>query len=199
MDRWRYGGERSDCFTPTSTVDCSTKFHWRAVFVGELAGHTGFAWQSPPIPTACSMDWATTPRTRFRWMVSPSPISKAKFSPTRFRSIRLSRWRSSPARRPLNTATKRALVIVAPLALARAHDAAWQRHDFLRHVWNFRCGLQPGLRGRRSGEILSLPTGPIRGRFLDPPEFVVIHDKGNEENIFDRVDSPAFLCGLDRI
>ncbi len=26
------------------------------------------------------------------------------------------------------------------------------------------------------------------GRFLDPPEFVVIHDKGNEENLFDRVD-----------
>jgi hypothetical protein len=26
------------------------------------------------------------------------------------------------------------------------------------------------------------------GRFLDPPEFTVLHDKGNEENFFDRVD-----------
>src|SRR5271169_3279612 len=26
------------------------------------------------------------------------------------------------------------------------------------------------------------------GRFLDPPEFTVLHDKGNEENLFDRVD-----------
>jgi hypothetical protein len=26
------------------------------------------------------------------------------------------------------------------------------------------------------------------GRFLDPPEFVVFHDKGNEENFFDCVD-----------
>ena len=26
------------------------------------------------------------------------------------------------------------------------------------------------------------------GRFLDPPEFKVFHDKGNEENVFDRVD-----------
>ncbi|MGB6688810.1 MAG: TonB-dependent receptor [Terracidiphilus sp.] len=26
------------------------------------------------------------------------------------------------------------------------------------------------------------------GRFLDPPEFAVLHDKGNEGNIFDRVD-----------
>lgn len=27
------------------------------------------------------------------------------------------------------------------------------------------------------------------GRFLDPPEFTVFHDKGNEENLFDRVDT----------
>jgi len=26
------------------------------------------------------------------------------------------------------------------------------------------------------------------GRFLDPPEFAVFHDKGNEQNIFDRID-----------
>src|SRR6202023_3401753 len=26
------------------------------------------------------------------------------------------------------------------------------------------------------------------GRFLDPPEFAVMHDKGNEENLFDRAD-----------
>jgi hypothetical protein len=26
------------------------------------------------------------------------------------------------------------------------------------------------------------------GRFLDPPEFHAIHDKGNEENLFDRID-----------
>jgi len=27
------------------------------------------------------------------------------------------------------------------------------------------------------------------GRFLDPPEFTVMHAKGNEENLFDRIDS----------
>jgi hypothetical protein len=31
-------------------------------------------------------------------------------------------------------------------------------------------------------------NGLRSGRFLDPPEFTAIHDKGNEENIFDRVD-----------
>ena len=28
----------------------------------------------------------------------------------------------------------------------------------------------------------------LTGRFLDPPEFTVFHDKGNEENIYDRID-----------
>ena len=31
-------------------------------------------------------------------------------------------------------------------------------------------------------------NGLQSGRFLDPPEFIAIHDKGNQENIFDRVD-----------
>ena len=38
------------------------------------------------------------------------------------------------------------------------------------------------------------------GRFLDPPEFKVFHDKGNEENFFDRVDynfTPADSLHLD--
>ncbi len=38
------------------------------------------------------------------------------------------------------------------------------------------------------------------GRFLDPPEFSVFHDKGNEQNVFDRVDytfTPADSLHLD--
>jgi hypothetical protein len=31
-------------------------------------------------------------------------------------------------------------------------------------------------------------SGLNSGRFLDPPEFAALHDKGNEENLFDRVD-----------
>jgi len=37
------------------------------------------------------------------------------------------------------------------------------------------------------GNFASL-TGLNSGRFLDPPEFSVLHDKGNEENFFDRLD-----------
>jgi hypothetical protein len=37
------------------------------------------------------------------------------------------------------------------------------------------------------GNFISV-SGLNTGRFLDPPEFTVLHDKGNEENVFDRVD-----------
>jgi hypothetical protein len=41
--------------------------------------------------------------------------------------------------------------------------------------------------GQNWGNFISV-SGLDTGRFLDPPEFVVMHDKGNEENFFDRVD-----------
>ncbi len=41
--------------------------------------------------------------------------------------------------------------------------------------------------GKNWGNFISA-NGLDTGRFLDPPEFKVFHDKGNEENLFDRVD-----------
>ncbi len=41
--------------------------------------------------------------------------------------------------------------------------------------------------GKSWGNFISA-SGLNSGRFLDPPEFVVMHDKGNEENLFDRAD-----------
>ncbi|MGA3293271.1 MAG: hypothetical protein ABSE45_04710 [Candidatus Acidiferrales bacterium] len=41
--------------------------------------------------------------------------------------------------------------------------------------------------GPNWGNFVSV-SGLNSGRFLDPPEFVVMHDKGNEENVFDRID-----------
>src|SRR5271166_1711052 len=41
--------------------------------------------------------------------------------------------------------------------------------------------------GKNWGEFIAA-SGLNTGRFLDPPEFAVMHDKGNMENIFDRVD-----------
>ncbi|MDE1154297.1 MAG: TonB-dependent receptor [Acidobacteriaceae bacterium] len=41
--------------------------------------------------------------------------------------------------------------------------------------------------GRKWGEFIAA-SGQNTGRFLDAPEFAVMHDKGNEENFFDRFD-----------
>jgi hypothetical protein len=41
--------------------------------------------------------------------------------------------------------------------------------------------------GAKWGNFISV-GGLNSGRFLDPPEFVGMHDKGNEENVFDRLD-----------
>lgn len=48
-------------------------------------------------------------------------------------------------------------------------------------------GIDLGYGGKSWGNFLEA-DGLNSGRFLDPPEFAVMHDKGNEENIFDRVD-----------
>jgi len=48
-------------------------------------------------------------------------------------------------------------------------------------------GLNLGYGGKNWGNFVAA-DGLNTGRFLDPPEFTVMHDKGNEENFFDRVD-----------
>lgn len=47
--------------------------------------------------------------------------------------------------------------------------------------------LDFGVGTRHFGNFITA-SGLQSGRFLDPPEFQVIHDKGNSENIFDRID-----------
>jgi hypothetical protein len=49
------------------------------------------------------------------------------------------------------------------------------------------AGFNLGYGGEKWGNFISA-SGLNTGRFLDPPEFQVIHAKGNEENVFDRVD-----------
>jgi hypothetical protein len=48
-------------------------------------------------------------------------------------------------------------------------------------------GFNFGYGGQKWGNFISL-SGLNSGRFLDPPEFTVIHDKGNQQNAFDRLD-----------
>jgi hypothetical protein len=49
------------------------------------------------------------------------------------------------------------------------------------------AGFDLAYGGKRWGNFIAA-NGLQSGRFLDPPEFTPIHDKGNEANIFDHVD-----------
>jgi hypothetical protein len=49
------------------------------------------------------------------------------------------------------------------------------------------AGFNLAYGGDKWGNFISI-NGLNSGRFLDPPEIKAIHDKGNEQNIFDRVD-----------
>jgi len=49
------------------------------------------------------------------------------------------------------------------------------------------AGFDVGYGGKNWGNFFEV-DGLNTGRFLDPPEFTVFHAKGNEQNIFDRVD-----------
>ena len=49
------------------------------------------------------------------------------------------------------------------------------------------AGFNLAVGNKKVGNFISL-SGLDTGRFLDPPEFQVIHSKGNEENLFDRAD-----------
>ena len=55
-------------------------------------------------------------------------------------------------------------------------------------------GFDLGYGGNTWGNFISA-NGLNTSRFLDPPEFNVMHDKGNEENIFDRVGFQALRRG----
>ena len=60
-------------------------------------------------------------------------------------------------------------------------------------------GLNLAYGGQRWGNFISM-NGLRTGRFLDGPEFQVLHDHGNEGNFFDRVDlnlSPADTLNLN--
>jgi Carboxypeptidase regulatory-like domain/TonB-dependent Receptor Plug Domain len=49
------------------------------------------------------------------------------------------------------------------------------------------AGFNLAYGGQNWGNFIAA-SGLNSGRFLDPPEFSVMHDKGDEENVFDRVD-----------
>jgi len=56
-------------------------------------------------------------------------------------------------------------------------------------------GFDVGFGGQKWGNFMAA-SGLNTGRFLDPPEFRVLHDKGNLENVFDRADYQVSTADL---
>ncbi len=89
---------------------------------------------------------------------------------------------------PAEYGDKTSLVIVAT---TRSGLGVNQPHgDFTASYGTFgtsNSGFDLAYGGDKLGNFISL-NGMNTGRFLDAPEFTVMHDKGNQESVFDRVD-----------
>jgi len=89
---------------------------------------------------------------------------------------------------PAEYGDKTSLVIVATtrsgLGVTRPTGSAYASYGSFGSAAG---GVDLSYGGKSWGEFIET-DGLNTGRFLDPPQFTVFHDKGNEENIFDRVD-----------
>ena len=124
------------------------------------------------------------PRIHFRWTASRSPTSKARFFPTRFLLMPSSLWKSLTGAPPAEFGEKASVVINVT---TRSGQGMTTPHgDVTASYGSFgtsTAGFNLGYGSAKWGNFISV-NGLNSGRFLDPPEFTVIHAKGNEENIF---------------
>jgi hypothetical protein len=93
-----------------------------------------------------------------------------------------------PGAPPAEYGGKTSLVIVATTrsgqGVTTPHGSATMSYG---SFGSSNAGFDLAYGGAKWGNFISL-NGLQSGRFLDPPEFAVMHDKGNEANAFDRVD-----------
>src|SRR3954469_4464605 len=81
----------------------------------------------------------------------------------------------------INVTTRSGLGMTTPTGSVTASYGSFGTSNF---------GFNLAYGGKKWGNFISA-NGLNSGRFLDPPEFEVLHDKGNEENVFDRFDYQA--------
>src|SRR6266567_9156648 len=137
---------------------------------------------------ACFTEWETTRKIRFLSTTSRSPTSRARCFPTRFPWTRSSPWRSSPVRPRQNMGRRPSVVINVTTrsgqGMTSPHGAVTTSYG---SFGTSNVGFNLGYGAAKWGNFISV-NELNSGRFLDPPEFSVFHAKGNEENLFDRVD-----------
>lgn len=93
-----------------------------------------------------------------------------------------------PGAPPAEYGGKTSLVIVAT---TRSGQGVTKPHGSVNASYgtfgSSNAGFDLAYGGQKWGNFIAV-DGLNSSRFLDPPEFAVMHDKGNEENFFDRVD-----------
>ncbi len=121
-------------------------------------------------------------------MASPSPISRARSSPTSFPSNSIQSIEVISGAPPAEYGDKTSLVIVATTRSGQGVTKPTGSISTSYGSFGSATGsVDLSYGGKKWGNFVEV-DGLNTGRFLDPPEFAVFHDKGNEENIFDRVD-----------
>jgi hypothetical protein len=93
-----------------------------------------------------------------------------------------------PGAPPAEYGGKTSLVIVATtrsgLAIPEPHGEVTASYG---SFGSSNLGFNVAVGSKKFGNFISA-NGMNTGRFLDPPESHALHDKGNEENVFDRID-----------
>ncbi len=121
-------------------------------------------------------------------MASPSPTSKAKCSPTRSLVDSIESLEVIQGAPPAEYGGKTSLIAVVTtrsgLGQSQAHGSVTASYG---SFGSTNAGFDVRYGGQKWGNFIAA-NGLNTSRFLDPPEFVVLHDKGNEENVFDRLD-----------
>ena len=88
---------------------------------------------------------------------------------------------------PAEYGGKTSVVIVATTRSGQGVTTPWQRDHFLWIIWNVQCGSRSRIRREELGKLHFRRRSEYRP-FPRSARIHGMHDKGNEENLFDRVD-----------
>src|SRR5215471_17288673 len=130
------------------------------------------------------MDWEITQRTQFPSIHRQTPTRRARRSRTRFLPVLSSRWKSSPAEFGGKTS------LIVKVSTRSGQGVTTPTGSLTTSYGSFgttNASFDLAYGGPKWGNFIAI-DGTNGGRFLDAPEFAVMHDKGNVENVFDRVD-----------
>ena len=127
-------------------------------------------------------------RTLFPSTASRSRISRARSSPTRLPSNSVQSLEVISGAPPAEYGGKTSLVIKVTTRSGQGLTKPTGSITTSYGTFGSATGsIDLSYGGKNWGNFFEV-DGLNTGRFLDPPEFVVFHAKGNEQNIFDRVD-----------